>query len=172
MAYARDMKATWRLVVIALFGVAALVAIALLSTDSGGSWVDAGSLEHLRDEGVVYLAAEEVFVVASGDSFVALSAAAPHMEGERVLYCPSTGWFEGQHGEKFDSLGYYQLGPARSGLSRVALRVMDDQVQVNPATLLDTPPRGEGKSDPPEGPFCDGDGEAPVEVEPGFTSVD
>ena len=53
MAYARDMKATWRLVVIALFGVAALVAIALLSTDSGGSWVDAGSLEHLRDEGVV-----------------------------------------------------------------------------------------------------------------------
>jgi len=166
------MKVTWRFVVIALIGVAALVATVLLFTANDGPWVDAGSLARLREEGVVYLAAEEVFVVASGDSFVALSAAAPHMEGERVLYCPSTGWFEGQHGEKFDSLGYYQLGPARSGLTRVALRVTDDHVQVNPATTLDTPPRGEGKSDPPDGPSCDGDGETPAEVEPGFTSLD
>ena len=94
------------------------------------------------------------------------------MEGERVLYCPSTGWFEGQHGEKFDSLGYYQLGPARSGLTQVALRVTDDHVQVDPATMLDTPPRGDGESDPPEGPFCNADGATTVEVEPGFTSVD
>jgi hypothetical protein len=53
--------------------------------------------------------------------------------GERVVYCPSSMWFDDSaHGDKFDRLGNYVLGPAPGGLDRLATLVQDGVVWVNP----------------------------------------
>ena len=130
-------------------------------------WIPVGSLSDLQAAGVRYLDDEQIFVVADGETAIALSAAAPHIEGERVLFCRSSGWFQGQHGEKFDRRGLYMLGPAVSGLTRIALRITDGQVEINPDDVLGPIPKDDpGRGMPPVGPFC---GDSPLdEVEPGF----
>jgi nitrite reductase/ring-hydroxylating ferredoxin subunit len=134
-------------------------------------WITPGSLSDLQAAGVWYLNDEQIFVLADGDSAIALSAAAPHIEGERVLFCRSSGWFQGQHGEKFDRRGYYMLGPAASGLTRIALRITDGKVEINPSDVLGAIPRDNHqlKMVPSIGPFCGADGSL-EEIEPGFAA--
>lgn len=113
-------RVRWLVVLAAI--MIAVVAGWQLAHRTPSPWISPGSLSDLQAAGVWYLEDEQIFVVADGESAIALSAAAPHIEGERVLFCRSSGWFEGQHGEKFDRRGYYMLGPAASGLTRIALR--------------------------------------------------
>lgn len=59
------------------------------------------------------------------------------------------------------------LGPAASGLTRIALRITDGHVEINPDDVLGPIPKDNPRNGvPPVGPFCSED---PLEeVEPGF----
>ncbi len=133
--------------------VAYVVGVQLLSLVRDRGWVTAGTLQALDRKGVFYLPDQRIFVVANGGHPVALSAVSPHL-GERLLFCRSSGWFVDVHGDQFDHLGTYALGPAPRGMDRVAVRVEGDLVQVQPGAVTPGLPRGAGKPEPPSGPFC------------------
>jgi nitrite reductase/ring-hydroxylating ferredoxin subunit len=163
----------WRTIVVATAVIAGSIAalVVVRNSSSVSPWVDVASVEELQRERVMYLEEGEVFVVMSGDGVVAFRAQAPHVDDDRVLYCPSSGWFEGKHGEKFDGLGRYALGPGSGELPRVAARVDGDTVQVDPTVPVETPPRG-APTTKPVGPFCSSDGRVtPAETQPGFLAA-
>lgn len=117
-----------------------------------------GSIEDVRSQGVVLLPEVPAYVVADPPQApMALLARSPHL-GERVSYCRSSTWFEDPlHGDKFDRLGNYMLGPAPRGLDRLATLVQGGVVWVNPNEITLGPPRGSrGGYEPPAGPFCTG----------------
>lgn len=118
---------------------------------------------------MIYVEDAKVFVVARGSDLVALRSQAPHVPDDHVLFCPTSGWFEGRHGERFDALGRYTLGPASEGLTQVAVRVDDGTVQIDPSVILGADPRGVD-TDPPAGPFCSGDGELVAGSAPGYAA--
>ena len=101
---------------------------------------------------------------------IALRGQAPHVPDDLVLFCPTSGWFEGRHGEKFDALGRYALGPASSGLTRVGVRIDGETVQIAPSVVLGAPARDE-RPYPPEGPFCSGSGELLPGPTPGYAAT-
>lgn len=151
--------------VVAAAGAAYLVANQL-NAGREDPWVSAGSVAEVRAKQVVYLQEQGVFVVARGDRFLGLLDDPDHVEGDRVLYCRSSGWFqEPRHGEKFDGRGIYADGPAASDLDLVAVRVREGEVQVNPGVVTARTDRGSGEIEEPRGPFCDGQ---TVEAPPGF----
>jgi len=136
------------------FAVARLTA----SDDSPGSgWVRVGSVQEVRADGVVLLPEVPAYIVAEPPRTpIALLARSPHL-GERVMYCESSMWFEDPaHGDKFDRLGSYVLGPAPRGLDRLETLVQDGVVWVNPSEVTPGPPRGSYDGMPPAGPFCSG----------------
>ena len=118
-----------------------------------GEWKTAGTLSSLREEGVTYLEEHQTFVVAEGDRLVALSAVDPHL-GHIDVYCPESKLIEGAHGEKFDRWGVYLAGPAPRGLDRVAVRVNDEVVEIEPTRITKGPDRGAVEPLDPEGTFC------------------
>lgn len=126
-------------------------------TDSspGGGWVRVGSIDDVRQRGVLFVPELDAYVIAdSQQPPLTLVARSPQM-GERVVYCSSSTWFEDQaHGSKFDSLGRYALGPAPRGLDRLATVVLDGQVWTNPDDITLGPPRAAHAKRPPAGPFC------------------
>jgi hypothetical protein len=135
------------------------LAIARFSTSDnspGVGWVRVGSIQDLRSQGVVLLPEVPAYVVVQPPRTpMALLARSPHL-GERVMYCPSSMWFEDPaHGDKFDRLGNYVLGPAPRGLDRLATLVQDGVVWVNPSEITLGPPRGPHDVKP-AGPFCSG----------------
>ena len=141
--------------------VAVLVGVAvvrLTSSDSspGAGWVRVSSIEEVRAEGVVFLPELPGYVIAEPPRTpITLLARSPHL-GERIVYCPSSRWFEDPaHGATFDRLGNYVLGPASRGLDRLATIVRDGVVWVNPSEITLGPPRG-GHDARPAGPFCSG----------------
>lgn len=149
--------------------------------DPGPDWLSMGGLRDLRagaadTDGVAYVREQQVFLVfGEGSEVLALSAVSPHQgngEGERVLYCASSGWFEEQfHGSKFDRLGSYALGPAPRGLDRVPVQVTGGVVEIQPFRVEPGPPRGDPLPlEPPSGSFCSGEN-GPVEARPGFAAV-
>ncbi len=155
--------------VVALGAVIVLIlafVLVRMALDDGGSpgpgWVRAGTVDQVSSAQVVYVPTAEIFVVATSDGPIALSAVSPHL-GERILFCPSSGWFEEPlHGEKFDRFGHYGVGPAPRGMDHVAIEVRGSNVWVDPAMVSDGSPRGEPKARPPAGPFCqNGEGSRP-----------
>jgi hypothetical protein len=160
-------------IAVAILGVG--LSLALLSGGLiGPEATAAAALRAVDMSGVKYFPDEQVFVVANGSEPVALSAIIPgdSKVPERVLYCPTSGWFEGPHGEMFDRLGNYALGPAESGLMRVAVELSGDQVIVDPSHTLGAPPRFVDdptvpEPPPPLGPFC---ADPHVETQPGFVA--
>jgi Rieske Fe-S protein len=117
-----------------------------------------GSIEDVRSQSVVLLPEVPAYVVADPPQTpLAVLARSPHL-GERVHYCQSSTWFEDPlHGDKFDRLGNYMVGPAPRGLDRLATLVQDGVVWVNPNEIELGPPRGSrGAYEPPAGPFCTG----------------
>jgi nitrite reductase/ring-hydroxylating ferredoxin subunit len=145
-----------------LAGSAALVVVGLLTLvitqlgarSPGPGWVHASSVEELKRDGVVYVPLARAYVVAAdGSSILAPYARSPHL-GQPIRFCESSGWFEDPiHGSKFDRLGRYAVGPAPRGLARFEVRVVGEEVWVNPTDILTGPPRGE-PTEPPSGPFC------------------
>jgi hypothetical protein len=124
----------------------------------GAGWVRVGSIEDVRSQGVVLLPEVPAYVVVNPPQApMALLARSPHLS-ERVTYCQSSTWFEDPlHGDKFDRLGNYMLGPAPRGLDRLATLVQTGVVWVNPNEITLGPPRGsQGAYEPPAGPFYSG----------------
>lgn len=159
-------------VAVALLGIG--VSLSLLTGVIGRDATAATPLPALNVAGVTYFPEEKVFVIANGSDPIALSAIIPGASKvpERVLYCPTSGWFEGPHGEMFDRTGNYALGPAESGLMRVAVEISGDQAIVDPSQTLGAPPRyvddpSISEPPPPLGPFC---ADPHTEREPGFAA--
>ena len=147
------------LLVIGVVAVSLLLGLAVVRSlvaerSPGPGWVRVGSMEDVRSQGVVSLPEVPAYVVVDPPrSPIALLAQSTHL-GERVIYCPSSGWFEDPaHGTKFDRLGNYGLGPAPRGLDRLATLVQDGVVWVNPNEVTLGPPRGSNDIKP-TGPFC------------------
>lgn len=144
---------------VAAFAILVALAIARFSTSKnslGAGWVRVGSIQDVRSQSVVLLPDVPAYVVVDPPRTpMALLARSPHL-GERVVYCPSSMWFEDPaHGDKFDRLGNYVLGPAPRGLDRLATLVQDGVVWVNPNEITLGPPRGPHDTKP-AGPFCSG----------------
>lgn len=162
-----------RLIIIVLAGLIAWAGVvALVGIFRTRDWTRVSTTRTLRSAGVVYLPEQQVFLVANGSHPVALSAILPHSPSfpERVLYCRSSGWFEGVHyGSKFDRFGAYALGPAPRGMDRIAVRVWRGTVYVKPLVVTPGPPRGSPKPQEREGSFCSG-AQDPIEdpLDPGF----
>ena len=151
------------LVVTLVVGISLLLGLVLVrsliaESSPGAGWVRVGSIEDVRSQGVVLLPEVPAYVVANPPRApMALLARSPHL-GERVTYCQSSTWFEDPlHGDKFDRLGNYMLGPAPRGLDRLATLVQNGIVWVNPNEITLGPPReSQGAYEPPAGPFCTG----------------
>lgn len=152
----------WRSLLVSLVAVlGVLVGFAIIgsstSDDSPGlGWVRVGPMQDDRSQGAVLLSEVPAYVVADPPRTpVTFLARSPHL-GERVVYCPSSMWFEDPaHGDNFDRLGNYVLGPAPRGLDRLATLVQDGVVWVNPTEITLGPPRGPHDMEP-AGPFCSG----------------
>jgi Rieske Fe-S protein len=147
------------LLVIGVVAVSLLLGLAIVRSlvaepSPGAGWVRVGSIQDVRSRGVVSLPQVPAYVVVDPPrSPIALLARSTHL-GERIIYCPSSGWFEDPaHGTKFDRLGNYELGPAPRGLDRLATLVQDGVVWVNPNEVTPGPPRG-SHDVKPAGPFC------------------
>ena len=75
------------------------------------------------------------------EGFVALDQACTHL-GCRVLWCPSSQWFECPcHGSRFNAVGEQRRGPAPRGLDHYHVTVVDGQVTVNTADKYSGRPR-------------------------------
>jgi Rieske Fe-S protein len=147
------------LLVIGVVAVSLLLGLAIVRSlvaepSPGAGWVRVGSIQDVRSRGVVSLPQVPAYVVVDPPrSPIALLARSTHL-GERIIYCPSSGWFEDPaHGTKFDRLGNYELGPAPRGLDRLATLVEDGVVWVNPNEVTPGPPRGSHDVKPAR-PFC------------------
>ena len=145
---------------IAVFAALAGIAVVLLSTSDsspGAGWVRVGSVQEVRAQGVVLLSELPAYVVADPPRTpIAFLAQSPHL-GERIVYCRSSMWFEEPiHGDKFDRLGNYALGPAPRGLDQLATVVQDGVVWVNSDEITLGLARGSHHVKPPAGPFCSG----------------
>jgi Rieske Fe-S protein len=147
------------LLVIGVVAVSLLLGLAVVRSlvaepSPGAGWVRVGSIQDVRSQGVVSLPQVPAYVVVDPPrSPIAVLARSTHL-GERIIYCPSSGWFEDPaHGTKFDRLGNYELGPAPRGLDRLATLVQDGVVWVNPNEVTLGPPRG-SHDIKPTGPFC------------------
>jgi hypothetical protein len=137
--------------------VASVAAVRLLLTEDspGEGWVRVGAVQDIRAEGVVSLPDVPAYTVLDPPRTPITFLARSPQNGERIRYCPSSGWFEDPiHGSKFDRLGNYRVGPAPRGLDRLATLVQDGAVWVNPNEITLGPARGSDNGKPPAGPFC------------------
>ena len=148
-----------------LVGLAVIVVLFVwLTSPDAGTTVSIQTLEDSAN-GVVYLEAPNVFIVATDDGPIALVGDAPHQLDDRLRYCPLRDYFEGPGlGGQFDRLGRYADGPGSRDMDRVAVKVDDGAIVV----LTDEITVSAGRSpfhDPPKGPHCQG-----LSDEPGFWS--
>ena len=122
----------------------------------GPGWIRVGSVEQLRADRITFVDSVPAYLVATADGMIGLYARSPQL-GERVTYCPSSGWFEdSMHGSMFDAVGDYVVGPAPRGLDRLEVRTIGDDVWLNPMDHLLGSPRGthSAHASPQAGPFC------------------
>ena len=100
-----------------------------------------------------------VFIVRKGDAVTVFVAAATHLPGEPLWWCPGSEVFAGpMHGETYDAGGHILAGPATRELDRMAAVATADGVLLDPDAIAPGRPRsadqGEAFSFP--GPFCPG----------------
>lgn len=128
-------------------------------------WMPLAEMDELARRGVIYDEQHRVFLVHQPRGPIALFALSPHSPtgDERVLFCPSSGWFEASHGERFDRRGVYADGPASRGLDQLDVRVQGRRVEVNVAVVYLGEAPGAREPLPARGPHCQGG-----EGEPGF----
>ena len=145
-------------VTLAVFAFGALFLTDTSPQDQLATEVVAGTVDEIVAQGIVYLKAHGLYVVAIDSGFVALSDDSRHV-GDRVLYCLSDGTFSSAHGERFDRLGRYVGGPASGDLGRYQTRVSGGHVLVDTATL-ELPERSV-IGDMPTGRACEGPEDPP-----------
>lgn len=149
--------------------------------DGTGDWVTVGTLAGVNARGVVYDPAINAFLVATaGVEPIALSATAGNrtgVEGERAIYCEASDRFADPAGDVFDGTGAHLIGPgyvdatgdahpSTRGLDRLAVRVNDELLQVDPSAVTPTDATG-GFADI-LGFGCQTADGVPLEGEPGF----
>ena len=140
--------------IVVMVGLAAFYYAVFGGIHLGGGWVAVGSLSDVKRQGVAFDRSVNVFVIADTDTLIAFVAESPHL-GERVYYCPSSGWFQSPgDGSKFDHSGFYRLGPAPRGLDRVAVRIEHGLVSVNRAQRATGPAKGLTDQGQPTGASC------------------
>lgn len=147
----------------ALLGV---ITYALVAAGPGEPWVEVASVQSLRDAGVTYVPEANAFVVSRDDEPLALAAWSTHLgPSEPILFCRTSGWFfSPAHGEQWDRHGSYAYGPAPRGLDRLAVRVSQGIVYVDPTSVSRGEPPGD-PVEPPQGHPCT---EGYVDVAPGI----
>ena len=130
-------------------GILAVVTVDVSESD------EIATLQEVREAGVLFDSEEKLFLVwREGEEPLALDARSPHL-GELLVFCESSQWFQSHaHGEKFDRLGLYKLGPAPYGMNRFDVTVKGDRVFVHKSRVTEGPPRGTPGQQNPEGPFC------------------
>lgn len=152
-------------------GTAVLVVAASVWAISGHlhdrGWTKVASLGEVSSRGVIYLADQEAFVVSTPAGPIALSQVSPD-RGTRLLFCRSSGLFEGVHGEKFDRFGTYFAGPAPRSMDRIELRIEGELVALNPSRVEAGGDRSDATALNAEGDFCPDGVESPTE--PGFAA--
>ncbi|HEX9823402.1 MAG TPA: hypothetical protein VGB51_03295 [Actinomycetota bacterium] len=131
-------------------------------------WRTVATVDDVRLHDVVYIPQLLTFLVAVPDDtdgatapgaarelgLIALLDDANHIPGDRVYWCPDPEVFwEKNHGSKFDRFGAYMDGPAMRGLDRVAVRVVGDEVQIDPDRVEPGPDRGSVPVRDPRGPL-------------------
>jgi hypothetical protein len=132
---------------------------------------DALRLDDVR-EGVTFreLAGEQVFFVREDDDVRVFLADARHLPDDTLWWCPNEQVFvEVEHSSQFDRQGRKIAGPARGGLNRYAVRVVDGELVIDDDEIIlgRLTPHGElpktfGRPDfgrpydSGEGSFCDG----------------
>jgi nitrite reductase/ring-hydroxylating ferredoxin subunit len=131
-----------------------------------GGWQAVMSVDALEAADVAYIRNAGVFLVRTDGGPVALSAASPHPD-HRLLFCRSSGTFQGEHGEVFDRAGFYLAGPAPRGMDRVAVRVQGGVIQIDADDVRRGPPPGAGSPADPVGRLCEVPGPEP---RPGFAA--
>lgn len=151
--------------VAAVLVIAVVVPLALLARLGGGrdgtgflddGWYAADSLQDIEAAGpVAYLPEIDAFVVTRPDGGLsAFEAASPHLAGESLVYCRTSEWFfSPAHGESFDRLGHYILGPAASDMIGLPVRVSGGIVEVDRAHPFPPEPRS-GVRQTLTGPHC------------------
>lgn len=117
-------------------------------------WREITSVEILEARDVIYLPQIHVFLVHA-EPPLALSAVSSHLQ-EPIAYCPANETFtELAHGSWWDRSGYYLAGPAPRGMGRIASRVREGIVEINPTVVEDGPPRGAGPAETPSRRLCE-----------------
>jgi len=140
--------------IVVVVGLAAFYYAVFGGIHFGGGWVTVGSLAEVKRQGVAFDRTLNVFVVADSDTLIAVIGEDPHL-GERVYYCPSSGWFQApSDGSKFDHRGFYRLGPAPHGLDRAAVRIEHGLVSVNRSQRATGPARSLTDEGQPAGSPC------------------
>ena len=95
------------------------------------------------------------YLTRVNDEIVAFSEICSHL-GCRVPFCDSSGQFECPcHGSVFNRAGDHLAGPARRGMDRFAVAVVDGIVEIDTTAVEDGPPPGTVTIDEPAlGPAC------------------
>ena len=107
-----------------------VIAALVIGFERDRGWVRIGSLDSVARARVVHVSNLGLFVVAAAPFPVAVSASGP--AGHPVSYCPASRTFLDSAGNEFDRTGVLLHGSVSRGLNRIAVRVRNDFVDVNP----------------------------------------
>ena len=126
----------------------------LAGTASGGI-IELGEAGDFATGSATYFTAGRLWLVNTGEEFLALSQRCPHL-GCRVPFCESSGRFECPcHGSKFDLAGEYIQGPTPRGMDRFELAVDGTKLVVDTRVTIEGPARAvQDHLTPPRGPGC------------------
>ncbi|HEY1332467.1 MAG TPA: hypothetical protein VGH10_13475 [Actinomycetota bacterium] len=117
-------------------------------------WVRIGATADLARARVVYVTNLHLFVVTNGSHPVAVADRSPRA-ASRVLFCPTSGYFEDRSGSTFDRFGVFVSGPASASLARIGIRIRNASVDVNPDQRSPGPAVGSATPARPWGAACD-----------------
>jgi hypothetical protein len=126
-----------------------VIAVLVIGFERDRGWVRITSIDDVAKARVVHVSNLGLFVVAAAPIPVAVSATGP--EGRPVSFCPASRTFLDSAGDEFDRSGILLHGPAGRGLDRLAVRIRNDFVDVNPGQVT---PAGVAPEAPIAPPRC------------------
>jgi hypothetical protein len=113
-----------------------VIAALVVGFERDRGWVRIASIDAVARARVVHVSNLGLFVVAAAPFPVAVSASGP--AGGQVSFCPASRTFLDWAGDEFDRRGPLLRGSAAHGLNRVAVRVRNGYVDVNPGDVTPT----------------------------------
>jgi hypothetical protein len=113
-----------------------IVAALVLGFERDRGWVRIGSVDAVARARVLHVSNLGLFVVSATPLPVAVSADGPR--GTPVSFCPGSQTFLDAAGDEFARRGPLIRGIASRGLDRVAVRIRNGYVDVNPGLVTAT----------------------------------